>query len=80
MVETHSEHILLRLQRRVAEKKIDPGRVGVYYFDQTPDGTIMRNVSFDESGNFSGEIPEGFFEEGFKEALARLKALKPSRD
>lgn len=80
MVETHSEHILLRLQRRVAEKQISPERIGIHYFEQMPDGTQVRNISIDKSGNFSGNIPPGFFEEGFQEAYAHLKAMKTSRD
>jgi hypothetical protein len=80
MVETHSEHILLRLQRRVAEKRIDPQRIGIYYFEQTSNGTVVHNIAIDKLGNFSGDIPQGFFEEGFQEAIAHLKALGPSRD
>ena len=80
MVETHSEHLLLRLQRRVAEKKIKPESINVCYFDQTQEGTRKLDMAIDDRGYFAEPIPEGFFEEGFQEAFAHLKALGNSRD
>jgi len=80
MVETHSEHLLLRLQRRLAEKKIGPEAVNVCYFEQTKEGTRKSDMKMDESGYFVQPIPKGFFEEGFQEALAHIKASRLSGD
>lgn len=79
MVETHSEHLLLRLQRRVAEEKIDPNKINICYFKETPEGSEKSNMKISETGYFVEPIPEGFFEEGFQEALAHLRASYPRR-
>jgi len=80
IVETHSEHILLRLQRRIAEGKIKSTQVNVCYFRQTPEGTDETDMKIDKDGYFVEPIPEGFFEEGFDEAIAHLRASHPKRD
>ena len=80
IVETHSEHLLLRLQRRVAEKKISPKKINICYFEETPKGTKKSDMNINEMGYFVEPIPEGFFEEGFHEALAHLRASYPRRD
>lgn len=80
MVETHSEHLLLRLQRRIAEGTIDSHQIRVYYFDLGAKGTEKKDMTLDEKGYFKEPIPKGFFEEGFDEAFAHLKALETSSD
>jgi predicted ATPase len=80
LVETHSEHLLLRLQRRVAEGSLDPSRVNICYFDQTSEETKKTDIRIDNKGYFIEPIPEGFFEEGFQEALGHLKAAGSSSD
>lgn len=80
LVETHSEHLLLRLQRRIAEKEIDSKKVRVHYFESDAEGTKMTDMVLDEKGYFKEPLPRGFFEEGFSEALAHLKAAGASSD
>lgn len=80
IVETHSEHLLLRLQRRIAEKKIPHERVSISYFDLCEKGTSTSKLKMDENGYFVKPIPEGFFEEGFQEALAHIKAVHTQGD
>jgi len=80
MVETHSEHLLLRLQRRVAEEKIEPKKINICYFKETPEGSNKSDMKISETGYFVEPIPKGFFEEGFQEALAHLRASYPRRD
>lgn len=80
IVETHSEHLLLRLQTRLAERKITTEKVKIYYFEQTKAGTKTSKMKIDEQGYFVEPIPEGFFEEGFREALAHIKASHPRSD
>jgi energy-coupling factor transporter ATP-binding protein EcfA2 len=80
IVETHSEHLLLRLQRRVAEGSIDPRSVSILYFEQFDKETKKTDITIDKSGYFSESLPKGFFEEGFQEAVAHLKALKSYGD
>jgi predicted ATPase len=75
IVETHSDHVLGRVQRRIAEEKISRSEVAIYYFNPTPEGTQIREVTVDELGQFE-EFPEGFFEESFQEAVAHSKAMR----
>ena len=77
IVETHSEHLLLRLQRRIAEKKVEVGKINVFYIDQTPQGTSKLDMKLDKNGYFIEPLPKEFFEEGFQEALAHLRASHP---
>jgi hypothetical protein len=74
VVETHSEHILLRLQRRIAEGTLFPEEVAVYYFEPTAEGTQVRRIMHDGSDSLK-EWPPGFFEEDYQESLARSLAL-----
>jgi predicted ATPase len=75
IVETHSEHLLLRLQTNIAQKRLRTSDVTINYFDQSAEGTKKTNIKIDDNGYFVQPLPEGFFEEGFQETLAHLKAL-----
>jgi hypothetical protein len=77
VIETHSEHILLRLQRRVAESRVPQGHVTTLFVDR---GRVDRG-EIDASGRVErGAIPEGFFEEEWSDlvelATAAAKANK----
>jgi predicted ATPase len=72
LVETHSEHLLLRLQRRIREGKIRNTNVSVLYVDPLPDGSsIIRTIRLDEDGSMIDEWPGGFFEERYNEMFGR---------
>ncbi len=75
LVESHSEHILLRLQRRIAEGKVDPNEVAVYVVDR---GRIVRS-EIDRFGRLdTAAFPQGFFEEEWSEAVALARAAATS--
>ena len=74
IVETHSELIILRIQRRIREGKLDPSDVSVLYVDPSPDGmegSSIIQLRLDENGDFIDYWPNGFFEEGFGELMAQ---------
>ncbi|MGI8856024.1 MAG: AAA family ATPase [Thermomicrobiales bacterium] len=72
IVETHSEHLLLRLQRRIREGKIRNTNVSVLYVDPLPDGSsTIRPIRLDEDGSMIDEWPGGFFEERYNEIFGR---------
>jgi len=79
IVETHSEHLLARIQRRIAERQFLPQKVAIYYFEPTTDGTKIHCINLDDYGQFKEPIPEGFFEEGWQEALAHIIAVGKRR-
>jgi predicted ATPase len=75
IIETHSEHILDRIRRRIAEKRIDKDMVAIYYFQPGPEGTQIQEIVLDDDGQLI-KFPLGFFEEGYAEALEHMKAIK----
>ena len=74
IVETHSEHLINRLQRRIAEESLDPASVALYYVSPSSDGSKIEPVQINEYGQIP-TAPEGFFEEGFEETFAMLSAV-----
>ncbi len=75
VIETHSEHLLLRLLRRVRETTkgeqtdhiLTPGDLSVVYVRPTPEGTKFTPISVTDDGDFYAPWPEGFFDERVKE-------------
>lgn len=74
LIETHSEHILLRLLRRIrnTEKgkilsddlKLTNDQIAIYYFDpQVGGGTIVSRQLVTPLGDFYNDWPRGFFSE-----------------
>jgi predicted ATP-dependent endonuclease of OLD family len=76
LVETHSEHFILRLQRRVAEGKLDAEMVKIYYFDPNETGVVIRQIDIDKQGQLLN-FPRGFLEDGFREAYKIAMASPP---
>lgn len=78
IVETHSEPILLRLQRRIAETKIAPDEVALYFVNADDEGSQLRRIHL----NIDGEVdwwPEGVFEEDFHEVAAMRRAQRDAK-
>ena len=69
LIETHSEHLMLRLQRLVAESKLKPNDVAVLYVSRGDDGSEVRRLRLDDEGRFLDEWPGGFFPERRRELL-----------
>ncbi len=80
ILETHSEHLLLRVQSHIASGELKPDDVFVYYFDSeiNPEDNkqrkVVHRISFNENGLFRDKWPKGFFPERLNEArrLAKL--------
>lgn len=70
VVETHSEVLMLRLQRRIREGLLDYRQVCVIYVEQNLQGdTLYRRLRLDSQGRFLDEWPQGFFTEQFEETF-----------
>lgn len=77
LVETHSEHIMLRLLRRIretTENEVPPGAIGlspedlsVIYVESGDGGVHFRPLRVDPEGEFIDRWPKGFFEERAEE-------------
>jgi hypothetical protein len=73
LIETHSEHLVLRLLRRIRETasgELEPGalpltpaELSVVYLDRGPTGTVVHHLRVDEDGEFIDRWPRGFFRE-----------------
>ena len=71
IVETHSELLVRRLQRRIREGTLAPDQVSILYVDPiSSQSSRIMELRLDEAGEFIDEWPEGFFDEGFNEATA----------
>lgn len=73
VVESHSEHFLLRLQRRIAEGAVSPEDVAVYFANRTERGLDLEALRL----NAYGEIenwPDNFFGDDMGELAARTNA------
>ncbi|QRK07784.1 AAA family ATPase [Archangium violaceum] len=79
LVETHSEHLILRLLRRIretTEKELaedapafSEDKLSVLYVEANPGGVRVRLLRVDERGEFVDRWPKGFFAERMEELL-----------
>jgi AAA15 family ATPase/GTPase len=67
VIETHSEHLMLRLQKLIRKGELNADDISVIYIDRTTDGTRCLQLRLDTEGDFIDEWPGGFFEEDFNE-------------
>jgi len=75
IVESHSEHFLTRLQRRIAEEEISPKDVAIYFCRNTKDGAVLESLDL----NLFGEIenwPIDFFGDQMSDLSARAIAAQ----
>lgn len=84
IIETHSEHIINRLVRRIVEDKSDEisKLVAIYFVSNGPDGASYEEVKLDPSKGISN-WPSGFFDQTATEqekimmaGIAKRKALR----
>lgn len=75
VVESHSEHVLLRLRRRIAEGSLNADDVAVYFVDSGAAGTELHPVRIGAFGELSREEwPKGFFEDQLQDSFALAAA------
>lgn len=72
VAETHSEHMILRVLRRIAESKADikhrdywlsKDEVTVYYVKNDGEGAVFHKLRVTDDGDFEDDWPDGFFED-----------------
>ena len=73
LIETHSEHLLLRFLRRIRETSenglppevdgLSPEQLSVVFIKKSSAGVEVTPLDVDETGEFKNEWPDGFFEE-----------------
>lgn len=77
LIETHSEHLLLRILRRIREtsdgelpagfREVDPDDVAVLFIQPGPDNTEVIEIPVTPEGEFERAWPGGFFAERAEE-------------
>ena len=65
ILETHSEALISRIQRRIRQGLVDPKQVSVVFVEPGPEGSRLIPLRLNESGEFIDEWPGGFFEETY---------------
>lgn len=73
IIETHSEHLILRLLKRIEQTTNDelppeadplkPDEISVLWFEPEAEGIKVAILPIDETGEFTRYWPRGFFEE-----------------
>jgi len=77
LLETHSEHLLLRVMKRMRQTAdgtlpdglppVRPEDVALLYVSPGPEGRVVQDIGLNERGELIKAWPGGFFEEGFNE-------------
>ena len=76
VIETHSEMVLLRARRWIAEGRLPAENVLVYWVHVEPGrGSVLRKIEVDENGEMSS-WPDGVFIEDYEEVLAIRRAAR----
>ncbi|WP_294252743.1 DUF3696 domain-containing protein [uncultured Sphingomonas sp.] len=73
LFESHSEHLLLRMQRRIAEEEVDAEDIKLYFTDYDEGSSHLHELEIDEYGQILN-WPENFMGDAFGETLAAEKA------
>lgn len=79
LIETHSEHLILRLLRRIRQTTdnelpenympIKEKDVSIIYLKPTENGVVTKRIQIDEDGEFIDRWPQGFFVERREELM-----------
>ena len=79
LIETHSEHLILRILKRIRQTSdeelpegvvpVHPQDVAIVYMEPTSYGTKAWRIEIDEDGEFRQRWPNGFFAERREELM-----------
>ena len=89
LIETHSDLIVARISRLIAEERLSPKDCIIHYFDPTDDGTVVRQIYFDEEGAFFAKDDKGeealekflgeFLGSDYSEFMKTIEAVERAR-
>lgn len=80
-IETHSDNLILRIARHVAEGVLSANDVKIFYVKKEGGVSVVHNLDIAEDGTFSADWPGGFFAQRQSESLALARAsLKRESD
>ncbi|WP_417461560.1 DUF3696 domain-containing protein [Kordiimonas sp.] len=80
LIETHSEHLVLRLLRRIRQAaegelpdgapRITPDDISIVYIENSMDEAKVTSIGIDQEGEFTSRWPHGFFGERAEELFS----------
>lgn len=73
IIESHSEHFLRRLQRRIAEEQLSKDNAALYFVHTEGASARIEELDVDDYGNIKN-WPEGFFGDEMADLVARTEA------
>ena len=76
MIETHSEHLIRRLQALIADKNtaITKDQVKIYYVDKDENSeSYIKEMQLLDNGQFKTEWPSGFFDKAFELSMELVR-------
>lgn len=74
VIETHSDHIVTRLRRRIADGTVRKEDVNLSFVENSENGSEYRFIDMESDGSFLNELPKGFLdsqENDFMEIIAQ---------
>ncbi len=77
VVETHSEHLVLRIRRRIADGKLSADQVALYFVERSHKGgrSTLKRIPLNELGQLEQGWPDDFWGDKYKEALQLMRVL-----
>lgn len=78
IIESHSEHLLRRLLRRIAEGAVDPADVRCYTVNSGTGGSTIEPLAVDAYGNVTN-WPENFFGDPAADLIAQSRSARRRR-
>ena len=70
VLETHSEHLILRMLAGIRKGRVNPDDLAVLYVMPSAKGSKIFEMRVDQDGDFIDRWPGGFFEESYNERMA----------
>lgn len=74
LVETHSDHFITRLRRRIAEKVVDVKNVHLLFVLNESGESIYKTIPLSDTGRMTGSMPPGFMDTRDQDFKAILEA------
>lgn len=79
-IETHSEHLIRKLQVLIAKGELAREKVGVWYFRKVNGVTKVEKMEIDENGLFKKDWPDGFFDDSTDLTMELFEALRKRKN
>lgn len=79
-IETHSEHLIRKLQVLIAKGELTREKIGVWHFGKDKGKTVVKRMEIDENGLFKEDWPDGFFDDSTDLTMELFEALRKRKN